>query len=465
MQKRNEESNVIIETIYMLLKPQTKEMEQGLENVDRKADRTTEALTKTARAADRTNSSFKSLATSALGALGASTGLALALTKIADTARASEEVYRLSKAFGVSVEQLSGWGQALKSQGGTLEEFRMSLIAVGRQSGFSFSKIFNDLPNLVESLSGLDPSKGLIVLEGLGFDEKTAGEILKGKEHVLNIISGRLAVLTEKQAEDIHKLNKAWLETSGSFDKVSNTVLSDLAPSLTGLLETIKDFFKLLQENPDALKAITAGIITLTGALTLATLGWLTMTVAASPWLGIGYAIAAVFAAIVAGFFYFEEEIRTFGNWFGGFAGSIWDGIVAILTGDIDEIKKAFDDLFNYLEKAKDKFLESWKNSWIGNKIFEGRQAIEDLFNSPNRDLALSGANILLSAAANPISSISSNALGANKSNYNSTSVTTGNININTQATDARGISREIGTSLNNELRQSTANFDDGVAN
>lgn len=65
--------------------------------------------------------------------------------------------------------------------------------------------------------------------------------------------------------------------------------------------------------------------------------------------------------------------------------------------------------------------------------------------------------------SGSPIGTQSAAATGAKTTNKNTT-VTVGAVNVQTQATDAAGISKSIGDSMGAQMRQAASNYDDGVA-
>lgn len=75
------------------------------------------------------------------------------------------------------------------------------------------------------------------------------------------------------------------------------------------------------------------------------------------------------------------------------------------------------------------------------------------------------GKQQIAMASTNPITSQTSNSInnaGPKTTNKN-TSVQVGSVVVNTQATDADGVARAVGGTLNNQLRQTVSNFDDAV--
>jgi hypothetical protein len=74
------------------------------------------------------------------------------------------------------------------------------------------------------------------------------------------------------------------------------------------------------------------------------------------------------------------------------------------------------------------------------------------------------GKEALATAGASPINAVNSNSIANSAmTSSKSTSVQTGNITIQTQATDAEGIAGAIGTTLGAQMQQTATTFDDGV--
>ena len=69
----------------------------------------------------------------------------------------------------------------------------------------------------------------------------------------------------------------------------------------------------------------------------------------------------------------------------------------------------------------------------------------------------------LTQAAANPVNSVTSNAISNSSNSHTETNVQVGQVNVQTQATDAQGISQSIGGGLKDELRNLQADSASGV--
>lgn len=124
--------------------------------------------------------------------------------------------------------------------------------------------------------------------------------------------------------------------------------------------------------------------------------------------------------------------------------GSVWDfltakvqGFLNLIRGVIGLVKSIAGGITGTLDAVK-------SNLGIGG-LTEGKQALG-------------------MASASPISTQTSNSIAnANRTSSKNTTVSTGPITVNTQATDAEGVAGAIGSSLGQQMRQATDTFDDGV--
>ncbi|MBO6276892.1 MAG: hypothetical protein J6N20_05590, partial [Pseudomonas sp.] len=69
----------------------------------------------------------------------------------------------------------------------------------------------------------------------------------------------------------------------------------------------------------------------------------------------------------------------------------------------------------------------------------------------------------LLAASGTPMNAVTSSAISNTTNKSSETNVQTGDIIVQTQATDAQGISQDIGGSLKGELKGMTAEFATGA--
>ena len=119
----------------------------------------------------------------------------------------------------------------------------------------------------------------------------------------------------------------------------------------------------------------------------------------------------------------------------------VWDAIVAAVSAAIGAVMDAIGAVVSAYNKAK---------AFIG---FDG-DTVEGL---------AEGKSVLAQASASGLASQTSNSISNVTRGGKQTSVQVGKVEVHTQATDAQGISKAIGGSMQAQMRQAVSNFDDGV--
>lgn len=141
-----------------------------------------------------------------------------------------------------------------------------------------------------------------------------------------------------------------------------------------------------------------------------------------------------------------KESIKSIGAAFGEvgeFIKGIWDSIISVIKGAIDIILGAVDKVVGVYKKVK---------GFFGGGDDKTSKSVE------------SGKNAIALASSSPIASQSVNSIvSSSRALSKHTAVNVGEVNINTQATDAQGIATAFGQSFDQQLKQAINNFDDGV--
>lgn len=147
-------------------------------------------------------------------------------------------------------------------------------------------------------------------------------------------------------------------------------------------------------------------------------------------------------------------------KFFGGVAQTVGELVSGVFTYWIDLIKHFLDKFGGVVGIAKS----------IGGAISGALGGIKamvgvDPSNSASAKLGLrAGQDQLAIAGSSPLASQTSNSIVGPKSTSKATTVNVGAVNVQTQATDSAGISKTIGDSIGTQMRNASANFDDGVA-
>lgn len=158
----------------------------------------------------------------------------------------------------------------------------------------------------------------------------------------------------------------------------------------------------------------------------------------------LGAAIGAAFDAFLEGSPLVIGVANSIGDAFeamGAAVVGVWDAIIAAVRAAVEAIMGAISTVSGAFNSVK---------SFLG---FGG-----------GSDAVASGQQAIASASASPIAAQTSNSItNASKTASKTSNVTVQKVEVQTQATDAAGISAAIGNQLGTQLRQASANFDDGV--
>ena len=119
----------------------------------------------------------------------------------------------------------------------------------------------------------------------------------------------------------------------------------------------------------------------------------------------------------------------------------VWDAIVAAIQAAIAVVMDGINTVVSAFNKAK---------SFLG-------------FGGGDSSGVAAGKEALGAASSTGLASQTSNSINNTKGGNKTTQVTVGKVEVKTAATDAEGISKAIGGSMQSQMRQAASNFDDGV--
>lgn len=131
-------------------------------------------------------------------------------------------------------------------------------------------------------------------------------------------------------------------------------------------------------------------------------------------------------------------------------AQALWDALVSIFSGAVDWFKGVFDGIVDAIAGP---FLAAF------DKVKSGWNTLKGIFGFDEAAGTTGGLNYIGPLGGDAGQAISPAAVASSTSNYTSdTSVNIGKVEVQTQATDADGISRDIGKGLQNNMAKFTVN-------
>lgn len=387
--------------------------------------------------------------------------------------------------------------------------------------------VMDILPELATAFEGLTKQESAALGQKLGLDQGVIMLLQRGRREVEEQvkIQKELGVVTAEQAEVAGAFNDAWDNTAKVFRSIFGVVSMSVLPVFTRILTVVQDAGRFISKHSDFIVGL---MIALGAAVTVYALPPLVSMAAAAiaafaPFLLIGVVVAAAAAA----FALLYDDVMNFIDGNDSLIGQILteypiigqviEGIGDVLRGMWDTVSWIFNTMLSLIQISA----EGWKmlglaifdwvadfatNSetirallgalqgvfevfgnavggvwdWITDRLkdFIGlavkgielavkvAAAITGKLDDKKQSLGIGQAQeAIATSAVSPINSSTSNVTSnSNRVANKTTSVQTGPITVQTQATDAEGVAGALGRTLNDQMRQASASFDDGVA-
>lgn len=432
-------------------------------------------------------------------ALGAIAGIVALTQVIKGVFSQTEDLHDLlntSKALNVNIGELDAWGKAIEANGGSAEKFQSSLESLNSKltevsitgksdvlpyfNALGISMLdatgqarstLDVLPELADAFQGLSASESMQFGKKLGLDQQTILTLQQGRREVEALVDKQksLGVATEEAAELSAEFNKNMSNLKNSLGSMSQSVLVKVLPAINWMLDLFTSVSDWVKDNQALVEGVFIGIgaAILFFAIPPLILMAKTMILATWPFILIGLAVAALIAIFailwddVKAFFNGQDSLlgealklwEKFGDWVGeifdalieGFK-AFGDGIVAVFTSPLKALMKLWE-----LAKKVGRGIKGFFG-FGGGDDDDASEAIE----AAQDQVIAAGDSELGSQTSNSVSS-------SNSSSNRNTTVNVGEIAIQTEATDADGIMAEAAQSLDNQLRSTVENYDDGV--
>jgi hypothetical protein len=447
----------VLETFLILFETNKKEVVKDYDAVEQKGKDLQGNLLKTAQTTEALSGAFMQMASHAVGAISAVIGVGALIHRFFATSEFTAMLNDANETLDVGVDMLAMYGAAAKENGGSTEGFIASLRSLnsamaqidvtGKSRLLPFFKelginaldahgkvrpVLELLPEIADSFQHMSKGQSSAIGQRLGLDPGTILLLQKGRlalEETLRSYK-ELGVITKQDAEISDKfhdtLDRLGYVLTVVFAKIGSFVL----PGLTGLTEMLIKLFGVMQRNG---RIFGVALIVISGILL--------------------NVFAPACAAAAAALFPLIEPFLFIATVIGMAVLALEDFLAYLndapsITGIVvDKLKAQFRDLGDYLAKIwaeiKDGFLAIWNLPGniikLGKNALSGPQVVPTYFSPETRAAYFAAQG------------------GGSKS------VNIGEIKVQTQATDADGISKAIGSSLNTQMNQTLNNMDDGV--
>jgi hypothetical protein len=493
----------LLDVLTIQFEADTGDLNKSIQRTDKSTDELVASLKKADKEADKAGSSFSGFATKAVGALTAALSVGTAISGVIGQATMITQLKQTSDALGVAVEEVDAFGKAAVAMGGDAQGARDSLtdmaesigealqdVESGRAKTFAGLKIslrdvkgnavnaVEGILRLSDAVKGMSREEAIFRIKELGItDNRTVEMVLKGRKELerLLMVQKQSGVVTKQQAEEAKKFTDTINILKSATSSAATGFMSSFIPALTAGVEWLTKIVEWAGEHKDFIVGFFTAVAGIVTAIYLpAMISAAAATLAATwPLIAIGAAIAAVAAAFALAY----DDIMNFIDGNDSFIGQIfeqypmikqivfaiinafrlmgstitiiWEGIVAAVKNAIATIMGAINTVKSVASKV---------GGFFSSKVEEGRNMTET---GETLDM---GRTAIAKANASPYNATTSNSISNSvASNKRETNVQVGEVVVQTQATDADGISRDIGGSLNDQLASLDDEFSTGV--
>lgn len=415
-------------------------------------------------------------------------------------------------------------GEAMSDvESGAAKAFKSLGISLKSADGGTKDAISGML-DLASAVEGLDRSAAVFKIKELGItDNRTVEMIIKGRQELERMlrVQKEQGVVTKEAAENARKLTEATGSLKNSMSNAGNSFLDSIIPALTKVIEWLGKGASWMQENKDFVIGFFGAIAAVVTALYLpAMISAAAATLAATwPLLLIGVAIAAAAAA----FALIYDDIMNFIDGNESFIGQVFEKypmvekivmtlidafrqmwgilitgaqqvgdfvtagfqqVIAGIKAAIDYLVEAYGAIQGFVDNSLSAFqsmadgisaifsfiVDTVKSSMSFvtagiDKIKSGVSGVAGFFGFGDSSDAMGSAGQQLGMAAGaPSNGVTSSAISNLASTSSESNVQVGSVVIQTQATDAQGISKDVGSELKNQLKNLEHESATGVA-
>lgn len=415
-------------------------------------------------------------------------------------------------------------GEAMSDvESGAAKAFKSLGISLKSADG-STKDAISGMLDLASAVEGLDRSAAVFKIKELGItDNRTVEMILKGRQELERMlrVQKEQGVVTKEAAENARKLTEATGSLKNSMSNAGNSFLDSIIPALTKVIEWLGKGVSWMQDNKDFVIGFFGSIAAVVTALYLPAMASAAIATLAATWpiLLIGAAIAAAAAAfaliyddimnfvdgnesfigqvfekypmvekivmtLIDAFRQMWQILITGAQQVGDFVTAGFQQVIAGIKAAVDYLSEAYGAITGFVDSSLASFqslsdgissifafiVETVKGSLSFvtagiDKIKSGVSGVAGFFGFGDSSSAMQSASQQIGAASSaPSNGVSSSAISNMANSSSETNVQVGQVVVQTQATDAQGISRDVGSELQSQLKNLEHESATGVA-
>ena len=368
---------------------------------------------------------------------------------------------KLADAMGINIEKLHSWSEAAARAGGSSEAFQQSLQALNGQlvrtglTGQSRAKMvlegagidageigrtreaFDVMLDLAEKAETMSKGEFLGLGRSLGLDTGTIMLLQQGRGALKDTIQAQkeLGVYTKEDARVTADWNDRIDDSAQAFKALAAVVFREILPAFTAIVKGFNQFVSFIRKHETFVKAFFVILATIITTMVIPAFVSLATAILANPLTWVITAIVALAAVIEDLVVWAQGGEAAFGEFWTSVFGSPQKAIEAF-----EAVKQALTDFVNKAKETGEQIIQAFKKTfdWI----------ISAWNNIAGR---LGMTKISVAADISAVDGVHGGG-GRGETNNIDSDTNINNINVYTQATDAEGISRDIGGAVQNNV-------------
>lgn len=429
----------ILQTFYILFKSDAKDVKKGTEEAKKSTDGLSDSLKKVNLDTDRVGESFVAIGRSLAGVVAAFMATGSILGNLKQAYDYTLQLKQSSEALNVNASDLDAWGRVVTRTGGTVQGFIGSVKSLAQATNLRYQDAIRLLPKIADIFRKAGADKAIRLGQNFGLDESLVRTLMKGGKEVERLVKAEkeLGVVNKQNEATVGAFNDAITNSRNQFNHLWMEVNDHILPVLTELIIVAGKAAEFMSKHSRVIVGAFIGI-------------GIAAAIALAPILAAEAGTLALYAAVmvaISGFALFYDqvleiydELKKFPA-FNAFVKGFFNAIKFSAEAAIFPVKT----LIALFQKMKQLF------------NFGSKHGVE-FFKKVKEELTIS-SNSPVNALpyGSPVGLFGSQAF-----NTKQASVQTGDIIINTQATDSKGIAMSLKDYMENTFRQATGQFDDG---
>jgi hypothetical protein len=255
----------IIDTFLMLFKADTSNVKKGVDESEKDLKRLEVEAKKADKEIEKIGKSFRDVANSFSTLVAGFVSAHALISGFRESLNYTTEISDLSRELNLNVSTVDAWGQALRRTGGDARSFKGVIQSLQSRYGGTSQQIFDQLPRFADAFSKMSRDQALIRGKQFGLDVPTILLLQQGRREVDALIA-RQKELGVVTEKDA-KITREFNNSLSDVNQAYNTFYRELSREITPVLTKALNYFL---KHQDAIKggfyAIAAGV----GALTIA---------------------------------------------------------------------------------------------------------------------------------------------------------------------------------------------------